>query len=143
MARVTVEDCIGVDKVNSRFELVLLAAKRASQIANGAPLTIDRDRDKNPVVALREIAKNKLDLNELKQSLIKGHQKAKFQDDDEEILEFLDEESSMLGNISLPMGASDSDDDDGETDELVADEEDGEEGFSEFDPEEMIGMPEE
>ena len=54
MARVTVEDC--VDKVPNRFDLVLLAAQRARQISSGADLTIDRDRDKNPVVALREIA---------------------------------------------------------------------------------------
>src|SRR3954449_5123330 len=54
MARVTVEDCI--DKVENRFELVLLASHRARMIAGGSPLTIERDRDKNPVVALREIA---------------------------------------------------------------------------------------
>ena len=54
MARVTVEDCI--DKVDNRFELVLLASHRARLISSGSPLTIDRDRDKNPVVALREIA---------------------------------------------------------------------------------------
>ena len=54
MARVTVEDC--VDKVENRFELVLLAAHRARMISNGSPLTVDRDNDKNPVVALREIA---------------------------------------------------------------------------------------
>ena len=54
MARVTVEDC--VDKIPNRFDLVLLAAHRARQISGGAELTIDRDRDKNPVVALREIA---------------------------------------------------------------------------------------
>ena len=54
MARVTVEDC--VDKVPNRFDLVLFAAQRARQISGGADLTIDRDRDKNPVVALREIA---------------------------------------------------------------------------------------
>jgi DNA-directed RNA polymerase subunit omega len=54
MARVTVEDCI--DKVENRFELVLLASHRARMISSGAPLTVDRDNDKNPVVALREIA---------------------------------------------------------------------------------------
>ena len=54
MARVTVEDC--VDKVENRFDLVLLASHRARMISSGAPLTIDRDNDKNPVVALREIA---------------------------------------------------------------------------------------
>ena len=59
MARVTVEDC--VDKVPNRFDLVLLAAHRAREIAAGSPLTIDRDNDKNPVVALREIAARKID----------------------------------------------------------------------------------
>jgi len=54
MARVTVEDCI--DKVDNRFDLVLLAAHRARMISSGAQLTIDRDNDKNPVVSLREIA---------------------------------------------------------------------------------------
>ena len=54
MARVTVEDC--VDKVPNRFELVLLAAHRAREIAAGSPITVERDNDKNPVVALREIA---------------------------------------------------------------------------------------
>ncbi|MBI4724765.1 MAG: DNA-directed RNA polymerase subunit omega, partial [Rhodomicrobium sp.] len=54
MARVTVEDC--VDKVSNRFELVLLAAHRARAVSSGAPITIERDNDKNPVVALREIA---------------------------------------------------------------------------------------
>jgi DNA-directed RNA polymerase subunit omega len=54
MARVTTEDC--VDKVPNRFELVLLAAHRAREISSGSPLTVDRDNDKNPVVALREIA---------------------------------------------------------------------------------------
>ena len=58
MARVTVEDCI--DKVENRFELVLLAGHRARQISQGAAITIDRDNDKNPVVALREIADQKV-----------------------------------------------------------------------------------
>jgi DNA-directed RNA polymerase subunit omega len=61
MARVTVEDCI--DKVDNRFRLVLLAAHRARNISAGAELTLDRDNDKNPVVALREIAEEKLDLD--------------------------------------------------------------------------------
>jgi DNA-directed RNA polymerase subunit omega len=73
MARVTVEDCI--DKVENRFELVLLASHRARMIAGGASLTIDRDRDKNPVVALREIAETRLTPDDLKEDLIHSMQK--------------------------------------------------------------------
>ena len=73
MARVTVEDCI--DKVENRFELVLLASHRARMIAGGSPLTIDRDRDKNPVVALREIADTRLTPDDLKEDLIHSMQK--------------------------------------------------------------------
>jgi DNA-directed RNA polymerase subunit omega len=73
MARVTVEDCI--DKVENRFELVLLAAHRARIIASGAPLLVDRDNDKNPVVALREIADVKLTPGDLKEDLIGSLQK--------------------------------------------------------------------
>ncbi|PPB79569.1 DNA-directed RNA polymerase subunit omega [Albidovulum inexpectatum] len=72
MARVTVEDC--VDKVPNRFELVLLAAHRAREIAKGAPLTVDRDNDKNPVVALREIAEETQSAEELRERLIASHQ---------------------------------------------------------------------
>jgi len=73
MARVTVEDCI--DKVDNRFELVLLAAHRARLISSGAPLTIDRDRDKNPVVALREIADETIQPDDLREQLIHSLQK--------------------------------------------------------------------
>src|SRR5215204_1717521 len=73
MARVTVEDCI--DKVDNRFELVLLAAHRARLISSGAPLTIDRDRDKNPVVALREIAEEAIQPDDLREQLIHSLQK--------------------------------------------------------------------
>ena len=73
MARVTVEDC--VDKVENRFELVLLASHRARLISSGAPLTIDRDRDKNPVVALREIADEAIAPDDLKEQLIHSLQK--------------------------------------------------------------------
>ena len=68
MARVTVEDC--VDKVPNRFDLVLLAAQRARQISGGADLTIDRDRDKNPVVALREIADQTVRPKDLQESAV-------------------------------------------------------------------------
>jgi DNA-directed RNA polymerase subunit omega len=73
MARVTVEDCI--DKVDNRFELVLLAGHRARQISQGAMITVDRDNDKNPVVALREIADETLSPEDLKEALIHSLQK--------------------------------------------------------------------
>ncbi|MBN9443352.1 MAG: DNA-directed RNA polymerase subunit omega [Bosea sp. (in: a-proteobacteria)] len=73
MARVTVEDCI--DKVDNRFELVLLAAHRARTIASGAAILVPRDNDKNPVVALREIADEKLTPEDLKEELIHSLQK--------------------------------------------------------------------
>ena len=73
MARVTVEDCI--DKVDNRFELVLLAGHRARQISQGASITVDRDNDKNPVVALREIADETLSPDDLKEDLIHSLQK--------------------------------------------------------------------
>lgn len=73
MARVTVEDC--VDKVPNRFELILLAAHRARAISAGAPITVDRDNDKNPVVALREIADETLSPEDLKEDLIHSMQR--------------------------------------------------------------------
>lgn len=72
MARVTVEDC--VDKVQNRFELVMLASHRAREISAGAELTIDRDNDKNPVVALREIAEETQTVDELRERAIESHQ---------------------------------------------------------------------
>ena len=80
MARVTVEDC--VDKIPNRFDLVLLSAQRARQISGGAELTIDRDRDKNPVVALREIAETTVKPRELEEALISGLQRVQMDDDD-------------------------------------------------------------
>lgn len=80
MARVTVEDC--VDKVTNRFDLVLLAAQRAREISGGAELTIDRDRDKNPVVALREIADETVQPEDLKESLVGSLQKVQVDDDE-------------------------------------------------------------
>ena len=72
MARVTVEDC--VDKVPNRFELVILAAHRAREVASGAPITVDRDNDKNPVVALREIAEETQQADALRERLIESMQ---------------------------------------------------------------------
>jgi len=80
MARVTVEDC--VDKVPNRFDLVLLAAQRARQISGGAELTIDRDRDKNPVVALREIADETITPDELNESLVSNLQRVQVDEED-------------------------------------------------------------
>jgi DNA-directed RNA polymerase subunit omega len=73
MARVTVEDCI--DKIPNRFELVLLSAHRARMISQGAPLTVERDNDKNPVVALREIADEAIDKDDLREEYIHALQK--------------------------------------------------------------------
>src|SRR5678815_1067645 len=81
MARVTVEDC--VDKVPNRFDLVLLAAQRARQISGGADLTIDRDRDKNPVVALREIADMTVKPKDLEEAIVTNLQKVRI---DEEVV---------------------------------------------------------
>ncbi|HEY6917749.1 MAG TPA: DNA-directed RNA polymerase subunit omega [Tabrizicola sp.] len=72
MARVTVEDC--VDKVPNRFELVMLAAHRAREIASGSPATVDRDNDKNPVVALREIADETQQAEVLRERMIESYQ---------------------------------------------------------------------
>ncbi|MDQ8758014.1 DNA-directed RNA polymerase subunit omega [Sphingosinicella sp. LHD-64] len=80
MARVTVEDC--VDKVPNRFELVLLSAQRARQISGGAELTIDRDRDKNPVVALREVAEETVRPRDLEEALVGSLQRVQVDDDD-------------------------------------------------------------
>ncbi len=79
MARVTVEDC--VEKIPNRFDLVMIAAQRSRDISTGADITIERDKDKNPVVALREIADETVPLSELGQSLVRGMQK--FVDTDE------------------------------------------------------------
>ena len=80
MARVTVEDC--VDKVPNRFDLVLLAAQRARQISGGADLTLDRDRDKNPVVALREIADETVTPTDLHEAVVSTLQRVRVDDDD-------------------------------------------------------------
>ncbi|GLR48308.1 DNA-directed RNA polymerase subunit omega [Sphingomonas astaxanthinifaciens] len=80
MARVTVEDC--VDKIPNRFDLVLMAAQRARQISGGADLTIDRDRDKNPVVALREIAEETVRPRDLQEAVVSGLQRVQIDEED-------------------------------------------------------------
>lgn len=94
MARVTVEDC--VDKVENRFELVLLAGHRARQISSGGSITIDRDNDKNPVVALREIADQTLSPADLKEDLIHSLQKHVEVDEPEQ--EFEDEDTPVIAD---------------------------------------------
>jgi len=91
MARVTVEDC--VDKVDNRFELVLLAAHRSRMISNGSPLTVDRDNDKNPVVALREIADETISPEDMKEDLIHSLQKFVEVDEPEPAPEEIEAES--------------------------------------------------
>jgi DNA-directed RNA polymerase subunit omega len=80
MARVTVEDC--VDKIPNRFDLVLLASQRARQISGGAELTIDRDRDKNPVVALREIAEQTIVPEDLSEAVVQTLQRVQIDEED-------------------------------------------------------------
>jgi DNA-directed RNA polymerase subunit omega len=95
MARVTVEDC--VLQIPNRFELVMLAAQRSRDLSGGAPLSLDRDNDKNPVVALREIADSTLDLDVLRNALIKGLQKvAEADEPEEEIVDFLATEQDLV-----------------------------------------------
>jgi DNA-directed RNA polymerase subunit omega len=98
MARVTVEDC--VLKVPNRFELVLLAAQRAREITSGSPLSIDRDDDKNPVVALREIADETVGLEHLRTSVVRGMQKHVEIDEPEESHE-LELDTALFG-IAAP-----------------------------------------
>ena len=82
MARVTVEDCI--DIINNRFELVMLASQRARSLSSGAELTVEKDNDKNPVIALREIAESKIDIEEVKDLLVVGLQKHVISDEPDE-----------------------------------------------------------
>jgi DNA-directed RNA polymerase subunit omega len=101
MARVTVEDC--VTQVPNRFELVLLAGHRAREIGSGALLQVERDRDKNPVVALREVAEQKLNLDTLQESIIKGMQRRIEPDQpEEEVVELMagEQQSWIMGNDS-------------------------------------------
>jgi DNA-directed RNA polymerase subunit omega len=120
MARVTVEDC--VVRVPNRFDLVLVAAQRAREITAGAPLTLDRDDDKNPVVALREIADDTVPIDRLQDSLIRGMQKHVEIDEPEETIEL---ESNLFGVAETlgvgGLGGEDAGDEPAEDDELAED----------------------
>jgi len=99
MARVTVEDCI--DKVENRFDLVLLASHRARMISSGAQITVDRDNDKNPVVSLREIAEKSISPDDLKEELVHSLQK---------YVEVDEPEPEVAPAIAAAGGAVDADD---------------------------------
>ena len=106
MARITVEDC--VTRVPNRFELVMLAAQRARDVSAGAPLTVDRDNDKNPVVALREIADGTVELDHLRYELIHGlrrHVEIENQPDDDLMMAYQDH----LVEPMRPLGPPDDD----------------------------------
>ncbi len=100
MARVTVEDCI--DKVSNRFELVLLASHRSRQISAGSQISIDRDNDKNPVVALREIADEQLSPGDLKEDLIHSLQKHVEVDEPEDLMDDAADEPIMAADETVP-----------------------------------------
>lgn len=115
MARVTVEDCVTL--VPNRFELVMMAAQRAREIHGGKEMLVERDNDKNPVVALREIADQKLSLDELRESLITRHQRPiEVDEPEDEIIELMAGEAGYQGpaepegfGAGLDMGADDED----------------------------------
>lgn len=100
MARVTVEDCI--EKIPNRFELVLLAAQRARNISRGEAIEVDRDNDKNPVVALREIAEEKVELPALEQDLIKSLSRAPEPEPaEEEVMDIIATDENIFGIVEM------------------------------------------
>lgn len=115
MARVTVEDCI--QKVENRFELVMVASQRARQIGTGAPLLLDRDNDKNPVVSLREIAEDKILPSDMKEELIRNHQRVLEMDDTEDVIDMMEGEEEWSAIAAAQTAAIDADDDSDDSDE--------------------------
>jgi DNA-directed RNA polymerase subunit omega len=134
MARVTVEDCI--EKIQNRFELVMVAAQRARKIGSGAALTIDRDNDKNPVVSLREIAVESVPLDTLKEDLIRNHQRMVVYEEDETI-------DLMDGEAEWEKIANRGEGDDLYGDEEIDEDEEevAEEGAAEPSLEDVAGAP--
>jgi DNA-directed RNA polymerase subunit omega len=121
MARVTVEDCI--QKIPNRFELVMVASQRVRDIAAGSPITIDRDRDKNAVVALREIADSTVNTDDLKESLVKRNQRMFMtQEETEEQIDVIEGEEAWANMAREALEAED-----GEDLNFDADDEEGEE----------------
>ncbi len=124
MARVTVEDCIL--EIPNRFELVMVAAQRARKIGTGAALTVDRDNDKNPVVALREIAEKTITVDALKEDLVGSYQKVHVGEDDEhnlsEIMEAEEEAMQSRARLGLEDAGmyADAEEEDEDFDDLEA-----------------------
>lgn len=123
MARVTVEDCI--DKVENRFELVMLTSQRARKIGTGAALTVEKNNDKKTVIGLREIAGETISTSDLKEEMIQNYQRYLPQDPEEEIIDLMDGEKewgelaessadSLYGNEEVKESSS-SDEDSGES----------------------------
>jgi len=111
MARVTVEDC--VEKVSNRFELVMLSAQRAREILAGSPITVDADNDKNPVIALREIADETVELDELRSALVQSQQRhvtfdLPEEEEADELVELLESDSHIAGVDEGPAVDEDS-----------------------------------
>ena len=130
MARVTVEDCIL--KVPNRFELCMVSAQRARRIGAGAALTVERDNDKNPVISLREIADETVSVEDLKEELVKSHQRIfALQDDKDDVIEEMqgEEEWNSLVAAANNTGFAAGEFDDEEEEESPL--------------EDMAGMPEE
>ncbi|MCB9988232.1 MAG: DNA-directed RNA polymerase subunit omega [Rhodospirillales bacterium] len=115
MARVTVEDC--VEKIQNRFELVMMASQRAREIGSGAPLLVDRDHDKNTVVSLRELAEDKVQQETLKEDLIRSHQRIIEMEDDEDVIDLMDGEEGWdaiaAQSSAVDLSEFEGDDDDG------------------------------
>lgn len=134
MARVTVEDCVTI--IPNRFELVLLASQRARDISAGVPLTVEKDNDKNPVIALREVADQTIDFEELRRHIVHGvnrHADLNFEDDNilaltEEAMSDMTENTSIQEveyendeeEIEASADDSDAEPDDGEIDAAAA-----------------------
>ncbi|MCB1558333.1 MAG: DNA-directed RNA polymerase subunit omega [Alphaproteobacteria bacterium] len=119
MARVTVEDC--VLKVPNRFELVMVSAQRARRIGTGAPLTVDRDNDKNTVVSLREIADDTVQVDDLKEDLVRSHQRVfAVEEDQDDVMEEMEGEEewnalvAQANDSGFSADESFDDDDDGD-----------------------------
>lgn len=121
MARITVEDCIQI--VHNRFELVLFAAKRARFLAGGAPLTVLRDNDKNPVVALREIAEKTVSTRDLEEDCIRSMQRVSSFEEDEGELEDGLEETYTAELLVQPIALDEEDEEDEHGDDEILEEE--------------------
>ena len=127
MARVTVEDC--VIKIPNRFNLVLLSAQRAREISSGGELTVERDNDKNPVVALREIAEGSIDLDNVRQALISSLQKhVETEEPEDDAMELLAADSNVAGVPYEAMTEGAEAEGEGEGDELAEGTEEAVEG---------------